>query len=190
MVGNERTGTLVRYDDWPPDVRAGEKRAHRELTVRHSVVWSQPALLPNWFRVVSYVRDSRHCAARGYPPPPQPPPPPLPPSGDFASDLLRCVDRVDMWRRPFVSRRGVRLRCSHKYLRKMRANYAWALSHMAPGPQPDGTTAPAASQGAQPVSLPGRRRRDAPLDEWPPFCKIILANLTAERTSPGADMTP
>ena len=88
-----------------------------------------------------------------------------------------------MWCRPFVSRRGIRLRCSHKYLRKMRANYAWTLSHMAPAPQPDGTTAPAASQGAQPVSLPDHRRRDAL--EWPLFCKIILANLAAERTSPG-----
>ena len=61
--------TVIRYDDWLDPGRSGtlmgEQRAHREITVRHQIIWEHTALSGNWFRVQSY-QLSEGCAALGY----------------------------------------------------------------------------------------------------------------------------
>lgn len=131
MVAGAENGTLVRYDDWGGPMRVGEllgeARAHREITIRHHVYWSQPALLPNWFRVLASTPDRGHCARAGYPVPRRQP---VETGGGERADGVAkrwraCVARVDMFKRPFVSRKGLRSRCSPKYHRHQCKTLQW-----------------------------------------------------------------
>eukprot|EP00966_Prymnesium_polylepis_P003602 82265-Prymnesium_polylepis.1 len=100
MRAGSRNGTVVRYDDWGGPTGAhelvGERRAHLEVTNRHSVHWRHSGLLGNWFRVTSYRLDHGWCAARGYPP--------LPPNIGFDGDVPRPSE---LWRQsPTRARRS------------------------------------------------------------------------------------
>ena len=167
MVASPTNGTLVRYDDWGGPTRVdklvGERRAHLEVSIRHRVRWSQPALLSNWFRVEAYSLDTGHCARRGYP---------RAATGGSASGavgsagrgvggherLLACIARVDMWKRPFVSRHGMQARCTHKYHRHLRKTYGWARQQ---------AQASSATTGTE------REREPAGSPQRPEFCEVL-----------------
>lgn len=137
IAAGARNGTVVRYDDWGGPTKRNqliaERRAHLEITNTHRVRWAHAALLSNWFRAESYELNRPHCAARGYAPVAEAAaslgrgaettsmPPTTP------SELAACAERIDIWRRPFVSRGGVKARCTEKYLTFLASEYAWAL---------------------------------------------------------------
>ena len=130
-----RNGTVFRYDDWGGPTKrgelVGERLAHLEVTNRHRVHWVHSGLLSNWYRVEGYSVDHSYCQAKGYPP--------LPPTIGRDSDADRhpplhsdemidaCFNKTNMWKRPFVSRSGMMVRCDERYLRSMLSTYEWAL---------------------------------------------------------------
>jgi hypothetical protein len=134
-----RNGTVFRYDDWGGPTKhtelVGERLAHLEITNRHQVHWSHSGLLSNWFRIERYSLDHSYCEAKGYPRLP----PTLgrdddadryPPS-DSDEAIDSCFNKTNMWRRPYVSRGGMRVRCADRYLRDMVTKYEWALRPIA-----------------------------------------------------------
>ena len=109
----------------------GERLAHLTVTNMHGVHWSHAGLQSNWLRVVSYRLDHGHCEASGFQ---------ALARGighdtdawscqDEQSDgsLERCYSRVDMWRRPFVTRHGMAQLCSDYELRQLLHTFDWAL---------------------------------------------------------------